>query len=146
MQKGIYSLIILLENDQYIEIGKLGNFFFKKGYYVYNGSALGGFGRVRHHLNKNKRKRWHIDYLLDRAKIIRIITSEVNKNFEHDLSKGISNMKDAENPVARFGSSDCREGCTSHLMYFKKIQEIEDIYEKLGLKFVAFAEADFKNI
>ncbi|MCC7572073.1 MAG: GIY-YIG nuclease family protein [Candidatus Methanofastidiosum sp.] len=146
MQKGIYSLILILENDQYIEIGKLGNFLFKKGYYVYNGSALGGFGRVRYHLNKNKLKRWHIDYLLDKAKIIKIITCEINKNLEHDVSKGMSDKKDAEILVPGFGSSDCSKGCASHLIYFKEMQQIDEIYEKLGLNFFIFEEADFKNI
>jgi len=146
MQKGTYSLVLILEKEQYIEIGKLGNFLFKKGYYVYNGSALGGFGRVRHHLNKNKRKRWHVDYLLDRAKIIKIITSETNINFEHDISKSLASKKDAEIPVVRFGASDCNKGCASHLVYFKRIPELEDTYEKLGLIFVIFGKADFKNI
>lgn len=57
MGKGTYSLILELERDQYIEIGKLGKFLFKKGYYVYNGSALGGFGRVKYHLKKNKKEK-----------------------------------------------------------------------------------------
>ena len=60
MQKGTYSLVLILETEQHIEIGKLGNFLFKKGYYVYNGSALGGFGRVRYHLKENKSKRFKI--------------------------------------------------------------------------------------
>jgi len=146
MQKGTYSLVLILEKEQYIEIGKLGNFLFKKGYYVYNGSALGGFGRVRYHLKENKSKRWHIDYLLDKAKLIKIITSETNTNLEHDISKSLASKKGAEIPIIKFGSSDCNKGCVSHLVYFKKIPEVEDIYKKLGLKFVIFKMADFKNI
>lgn len=146
MQKGTYSLVLILETEQHIEIGKLGNFLFKKGYYVYNGSALGGFGRVRYHLKENKSKRWHIDYLLDKAKLIKIITSETNKNQEHDISKSLARRKDAEIPVIKFGSSDCNKGCFSHLVYFKKIPEVEDTYERLGLKYVIFEKADFKNI
>jgi sugar fermentation stimulation protein A len=146
MQKGTYSLVLILETEQHIEIGKLGNFLFKKGYYVYNGSALGGFGRVRYHLKENKSKRWHIDYLLDKAKLIKIITSETNKNQEHDISKSLARRKDAEIPVIKFGSSDCNKGCLSHLVYFKKIPEVEDTYERLGLKFVIFEKTDFKNI
>ena len=146
MQKGTYSLILILEKEQYIVIGKLGNFLFKKGYYVYNCSALGGFGRVRHHLNKNKCKRWHIDYLLEKAKIIKIITSETNKNYEHDISKNLANDKDAEIPVINFGSSDCDKGCGSHLVYFKELPDIRNTYEKLCLKFIVFEKTDFKNI
>jgi len=143
MQKGSYSLILLLENDQYIEIGKLGKFIFKKGYYVYNGSALGGFGRVRYHLKENKIKRWHIDYLLDKAKIIKIIIYQVKINHEHDISKILADKNGAEIPVKGFGSSDCKKGCPSHLIYFKKMPEIIDT---LNLDYIIFEEADFKNI
>ncbi|HNR44721.1 MAG TPA: GIY-YIG nuclease family protein [Methanofastidiosum sp.] len=139
-------MILLVENDQYIQIGKLGNYLFKKGYYVYNGSALGGFGRVRYHLKEKKSKRWHIDYLIDKAKIIKIITSEVKINQEHYLSKSLASKKGAEIPVIKFGSSDCNKGCKSHLLYFKKLPDVEVIYESLGLKFVIFEKADFKNI
>ncbi|NYT03497.1 MAG: GIY-YIG nuclease family protein [Candidatus Methanofastidiosa archaeon] len=146
MQKGTYSLILLLENDQYIEIGKIGNYLFKKGYYVYNGSALGGLGRVRYHLKKNKNKRWHIDYLLECSKILEIIISKDTKNHEHDISKILASMKDAEIPVVDFGSSDCKEECPSHLIYFKKVPGISNAYERLGLEYNLFKEADFKNI
>ena len=146
MQKGSYSLILLLENDQYIEIGKLGKFIFKKGYYVYNGSALGGFGRVRYHLKENKIKRWHVDYLLDKAKIIKIIISQVKINHEHEISKILADKNGAEIIVKGFGSSDCKKGCPSHLIYFKKMPEIIDIYKRLNLEYIMFKEADFKNI
>lgn len=146
MQKGAYTLLLVLENDQHIEIGKIGKILFKKGYYVYNGSALGGFGRVRYHLKQNKTKRWHIDYLLEYAKILKIIISKDTKNHEHDISKFLINIIDAEIPLVGFGSSDCKEKCPSHLIYFKKVPEICDAYEKLGLDYKVFNEADFKNI
>lgn len=146
MQKGTYSLILILKNDQYIEIGKKGKYLFKKGYYVYNGSALGGLGRVKYHLKQKKTKRWHIDYLLEYAKILEIIISKDTKNHEHDISKILACMKDVENPVVGFGSSDCKEGCPSHLIYFKKVPEISNAYERLGLEYTLFKEADFKNI
>lgn len=38
--KGCYCLIINLENPSKIKIGKLGRVDFKKGYYVYVGSAM----------------------------------------------------------------------------------------------------------
>jgi Uri superfamily endonuclease len=146
MQKGTYSLILILENDQYIEIGKIGNYLFKKGYYAYNGSALGGLGRVRYHLKRNKNKRWHIDYLLEYAKVLEIIISKDTKNHEHDISKILASVIDAEIPVVGFGSSDCKEKCPSHLIYFKKVPEIRNVYERVGLEYKLFKEADFKNI
>ncbi|NPV51196.1 MAG: GIY-YIG nuclease family protein [Candidatus Methanofastidiosum sp.] len=146
MQKGAYSLLLVLENDQLIEIGKLGRILFKKGYYVYNGSALGGFGRVRYHLKQNKTKRWHIDYLLEYAKILKIIIAKDAKNHEHDISKFLASVIGAETPTLGFGSSDCKEKCPSHLVYFINMPEICTAYEKLGLDHKVFNEADFKNI
>lgn len=146
MGKGTYSLILELEKDQYIEIGKLGKFLFKKGYYVYNGSTLGGFGRVKYHLKKNKKKKWHIDYLLDNSKIIKIFLSEVEKNYEHEISKSLSNSPNAEVLVRGFGSSDCKDGCPSHLIYFSENPEISGIYQRLNLKYLILEESDFKNM
>ena len=38
--KGTYCLIIYLRKDKAIEIGKCGSINFRRGYYVYVGSAL----------------------------------------------------------------------------------------------------------
>jgi len=43
--KGSYILLIKLDEDKDIQIGKLGNISFKKGYYAYVGSALNGLAR-----------------------------------------------------------------------------------------------------
>ncbi len=146
MGKGIYSLVLILESQQHIGIGKLGRYFFKKGYYVYSGSAMGGFGRIKYHLKENKKKRWHIDYLSEKAKIVKIIRLETKINYEHYISKNLSYEKGAEIPVFKFGSSDCKKGCEAHLLYFKNMPKIEDIYKKLDLNFDIFREGDFKNI
>lgn len=146
MSKGIYSIVLILENEQNIKIGQLGNYFFKKGYYVYNGSAMGGFGRIRYHLKENKKKRWHIDYLTEKAKIIKILRLETKINYEHYISKKLSYEKDAEILVDNFGSSDCKKGCEAHLIYFKNMPQIENIYKKLDLNFDIFREGDFENI
>lgn len=64
--KGSYCLIINVEKDTKIKIGKkLGIINFKKGCYVYVGSAMNSLeSRVKRHLSDNKKKHWHIDYLL----------------------------------------------------------------------------------
>ena len=63
--KGSYCLIINVEKDTKIKIGKkLGIINFKKGCYVYVGSAMNSLeSRVKRHLSDNKKKHWHIDYL-----------------------------------------------------------------------------------
>lgn len=61
-----YCLIINIKKDTEIKIGKkLGFINFKKGCYVYVGSAMNCLeSRVKRHLSDNKKKHWHIDYLL----------------------------------------------------------------------------------
>ena len=65
LDKGNYCLIIKMKNDCTIKIGAKGNIDFKKGYYVYVGSALGTLSnRIKRHLSNDKKKHWHVDYLL----------------------------------------------------------------------------------
>jgi Uri superfamily endonuclease len=61
-----YCLITQLNKNSTIKVGKLGEIDFKKGYYVYVGSALNSIdSRVWRHLSKEKKLFWHIDYLLN---------------------------------------------------------------------------------
>ena len=77
MTKGAYQLLIRLDRDQTITVGRIGRFRFPAGYYVYTGSAMNGIeARVRRHLSSRKRIRWHIDYLLEHARIIRYAIRE----------------------------------------------------------------------
>ena len=116
---GVYSLIIRLKKDQKITIGKLGKISFKKGFYIYTGSALNGLtARVERHRKKKKKKFWHIDYLLNskHAKISEVFMIKTNKKIECKLNKIISVLPKA-NPIKNFGCSDCR--CKTHLYYFE---------------------------
>ncbi len=67
-EPGIYFLLIKLAISKEIVIGKLGSMQFRKGYYIYVGSAMGNGGlraRVGRHLSGQKKMHWHIDYLLE---------------------------------------------------------------------------------
>jgi len=64
--KGTYCLIIYLRKDTTIEIGKRGSINFRRGYYIYVGSALNSLeSRLKRHLSHNKKLFWHVDYLLN---------------------------------------------------------------------------------
>lgn len=70
--KGNYCLIIKMKNDCTIKIGAKGNIDFKKGYYVYVGSALGTLSNriKRHHLMIRKNiGMWIIYYLIKILKL-----------------------------------------------------------------------------
>ncbi len=126
---GSYILVIFLNKEIHIQIGKLGNFIFKNGYYFYIGSALGKYGsstlenRVKRHLSLSNQKNthWHIDYLLenDNAKIIKLYLIPVRQNLECIIARELFDL--SEDYVLNFGSSDCL--CRSHLFFFKNNDE-----------------------
>ena len=119
MTPGIYHLLIRLSQDADVSVGRLGNFHFQAGYYVYTGSALGGLeSRVSRHLRQEKRLHWHIDYLLQHGRVIHVITHETAERLECHFNERILSLPDSRIPVKGFGSSDCK--CVSHLAYFQK--------------------------
>jgi Uri superfamily endonuclease len=112
--KGIYVLIIQISRDIAVQVGALGKLTFAKGLYAYVGSAQNNLEqRVRRHLRKEKRKFWHVDYLLDddAAKVIAVFYKQAAKAEECAVAKAIGERGEA---VAGFGASDCH--CESHLL------------------------------
>ena len=68
--KGTYCLLIKIEKPSNIKVGKLGLISFRRGYYVYVGSALNNLEkRINRHLKAKKKKFWHIDYLLENKNV-----------------------------------------------------------------------------
>ena len=81
--KGSYILLFLLPNSKEISIGKLGRLLFKKGVYLYVGSAMNGLEqRIQRHLRTEKKIHWHIDYLLPHTAMTAIYYSEDSKSRE----------------------------------------------------------------
>ena len=135
---GIYTLLLFLPNQVTLDIGKLGKQRFPMGYYTYTGSALGkGASSLKHriarHLKKEKRRFWHIDYLLadENVSIEAVIVAETNENMECKTNQYIKTIMGAEVPVKGFGASDCRKNCESHLLYFPEIENADFLVQKL---------------
>ncbi|MBN2043178.1 MAG: GIY-YIG nuclease family protein [Candidatus Aenigmarchaeota archaeon] len=123
--KGSYIILIGLDSNKKIKIGKLGKINFRKGRYAYVGSALNSLeGRISRHLRKEKKKHWHIDYLLANAEIEKVFYIESSGRKECDIAKKFSDNEQ----VKGFGCSDC--GCNSHLFYLDRGID----FEKIGLK------------
>jgi len=115
---GAYVLVLKLNSNKKIRVGSLGFVEFKKGFYCYVGSATGKTkleNRCRRHLKKNKKMRWHVDYLRKKARIVKIYAFPGNKKEECSMAKLI--LKVADELIPKFGCSDCK--CASHLFYFK---------------------------
>jgi len=109
-----YLLQIYLKKQKHIKIGKLGTFRFKKGNYVYVGSAKTNMTkRIARHLRKKKKKFWHIDYLLQYAEVQQVWTSNLP---EKRIAELVSEKMTA--PILGFGSSDVKS--KSHLFFIKK--------------------------
>jgi sugar fermentation stimulation protein A len=118
VDSGLYIAIVYLPKTEPITIGKLGTFKFRKGFYLYVGSARRNLTtRIERHGKKKKPLRWHIDYLSSKARMLgAIIISDLQQS-ECKLAKQLSRM--FELAVAGFGASDC--SCGGHLFYAAKL-------------------------
>ena len=132
--RGVYCLIGKLASDVEIKVGSLGKIGFKEGYYAYVGSAMINLEkRVERHFKKEKRVKWHIDYLVmdpHFSPMTAIYRETESKKEEHELA----GLIDGE-PVPYFGSSDC--SCFSHLFYMGRSLErarieVESAFIELG--------------
>ncbi len=101
--KGTYILLIRVPEGVEIKVGALGRLHFESGEYAYVGSAYGPGGieaRVKRHLRAEKKRKWHIDYLLEHAEVDSVLIKEGANEVE-------SAKRMLECPyVAGFGSSD----------------------------------------
>ncbi len=106
-----YALFISITTPIKITVGKLGEFIFPGGDYIYYGSARKGLrARVNRHLRSEKKLHWHIDYLLAAAAvtITRIRISTISECQLVAAGGGAVVVKG-------FGASDCIQACGSHL-------------------------------
>ncbi|MBU4502571.1 MAG: GIY-YIG nuclease family protein [Nanoarchaeota archaeon] len=128
MAKGVYCLLMNLEEGNIIKIREK-TMLFPKGYYCYVGSALNNLQkRIERHKSKDKKNHWHIDYFLEKAKIIDVRTIETEEKIECWLSDRIKNLK-SKVVMDKFGSTDCK--CLTHLHYFEKdpSKELDRIFK-----------------
>jgi Uri superfamily endonuclease len=122
--KGIYVLIIQVGNDIDVNVGALGRIAFAKGLCAYVGSAQTNMEqRVKRHFKREKRKFWHVDYLLDSsaAKILKVFFKKANKTKECKTAKVIGARG---KPILGFGCSDCN--CKSHLFHIENYRFLQE--------------------
>ncbi|RLA83187.1 MAG: DUF123 domain-containing protein [Deltaproteobacteria bacterium] len=128
--KGVYTLILLLRKKK-----KVYKWSLQPGYYYYTGSALNNLeARVKRHFKKEKRKRWHIDYLTtdDDVELIGAICAGTNVKMECKVNRAISKLGEV---IVGFGSSDCKSKCGGHLFRTEELKRSEILmeYRRLGL-------------
>ena len=122
--RGTYTLLPACKRPFKLRIGKLGQTKVEKGHYLYTGSALGTGAvsleqRIARHRRRNKRMKWHIDYLTAYREItvISVICLEDNKRLECQINQEILSRLNGKPIIRRVGASDCK--CSGHLLSVK---------------------------
>ena len=131
---GTYLMLLECRKTTRLSIGQLGNMNVVPGFYLYVGSAYGPGGieaRLRHHHKIATRAHWHIDYLRIVANILEV-WCVYRTRCEHDWARHLMNDESASLPLTGFGSSDC--DCASHLFYFTRRPQKEELEGRLGCK------------
>jgi len=118
-------LVIRMRRNVRVCVGALGEVAFKKGAYVYVGSAQKNLEkRVQRHRRKEKKLFWHIDYLLnsDSSEVVEVMFRPSGKTDECTFAQTLDKKSER---VTAFGCSDCR--CKSHLFYFPRYSCIKEL-------------------
>lgn len=130
-QPGTYALVLSACHRGRPEIGRLGTFELKPGFYIYVGSAFGPGGlkaRIGHHRKRSGRPHWHLDYLGPFVNLIEIWYTCDPVHREHLWARITSNIKGTSVPLDGFGSSDCR--CRAHLFFRHTKPSIQTFRQK----------------
>ena len=101
-QSGTYALLIDLGQVDGLSVGKLGSYELRPGTFCYIGSAHGPgglAGRIKRHMRpaSQKRRHWHIDWLLESASLQQIWWVQSPQSLECAWSQTISQI--AESPI-----------------------------------------------
>jgi Uri superfamily endonuclease len=137
---GTYILHLHLDVQHKIQIGKLGEFTFPPGEYLYVGSAHGPGGlrgRLGHHMGKSYRSHWHIDWLRSIAEVSGYYYLVSEGHLECTWGQYIMQQPGAKIPVPGFGASDCRNKgshCATHLVWFRSVEEMNELHHNLPVR------------
>ncbi|TFH06443.1 MAG: DUF123 domain-containing protein, partial [Spirochaetales bacterium] len=129
---GAYLLVVHVENPLTLSYGASGRAELAVGYYVYVGSAMGNLShRVARHKRRRKTKKWHIDYLLEKAPLADAIVIYARRNIEVDLVTDLRPL--AADAVRGFGASDSPHA--SHLLYFPRDPRGDRAFNDLVIRY-----------
>jgi Uri superfamily endonuclease len=112
-----YLLLVRFDKDVWVKVGALGEVFLPEGWYVYAGRAKRGiYQRIRRHLGREKKRFWHVDYLLEGGKVqgVAVFKGDVECKLVRTLCEiGVCSVFHPG-----LGSSDCR--CRAHFLRAKE--------------------------
>ncbi len=131
MSKGAYILLINLPTDCLIK-SKASSWQLSRGFYAYVGSAMNNLEkRVERHLRKDKKKHWHIDYLLEKADIFLVLMIPSSHRIEEMLSHHLEKFF---KPIKNFGSTDI--DTTGNLFFIPSPEQLLNIIQSFIRNFV----------
>jgi sugar fermentation stimulation protein A len=114
--RGSYLLILELKRKRNIGIGKLGRVSFRKGFYLYIGSAMANLSkRMLRHRHLRKQHHWHIDELRAVAEFDSVLAIRSSVRLECEIAEAFSDI--SEWRIPGFGCTDCT--CDTHLFGFE---------------------------
>lgn len=113
---GSYIVVLRLLRDRRISVGGLGDVKFRKGFYLYTGSAKKDLTRrLNRHRSERKNLFWHIDYLREFAGYHAALPIRTSADLECEIATSLNEIADWR--INGFGSSDCT--CETHLFGMK---------------------------
>jgi len=118
---GCYQLFLKVRERLDLEVGALGNISFPPGVYIYTGSQQKNLmKRLMRHVALQKKRFWHIDYLTsDPAVTFLGIIIYFSEQQECGINQSYRVHSGARVHFPGFGSTDCKKGCGSHLLFLK---------------------------
>jgi sugar fermentation stimulation protein A len=126
--RGSYLLILYLKRRRIIRIGRLGDVSFRKGFYIYVGSAMANLSkRIDRHRHIRKQHHWHIDDLRAVAEFHAVLAIRSSARLECEIANAFSEI--AEWTIDGFGSTDC--SCKTHLFGMSKDPLLSENFHKL---------------
>ena len=134
-EPGTYLLVMWLNRECDVQVGRLGSFRLAPGWYLYVGSALGPGGlraRIARHARAEKHRHWHIDYLLAEARLHDAWTRAGPVRRECEWARALASLPGMHTPIRRFGASDCR--CEAHLFAAPERPTSEALARVLGAR------------
>jgi Uri superfamily endonuclease len=118
---GSYVLVVRMDRTRRFCAGRLPQRVFAAGWYAYAGSALNGLKpRLSRYLNKERKRHWHIDYLLEHGIVDGARVSVGMNRLECRVAASLAECLET---VAGFGCSDCR--CNGHLFFSREEQHLK---------------------
>jgi sugar fermentation stimulation protein A len=114
--QGSYLLVLELKRNRNIDVGKLGKVSFRRGFYIYVGSAMAHLSkRMERHRHLRKQHHWHIDELRAVADYHTALAIRSLTRLECEIAKAL--LEISEWVIPGFGCTDC--SCDTHLFAFE---------------------------